>query len=139
MMQGSSSWKPQTDKPYMCSKCGKGLSHIFTLNRHRKTVCGKVRSTSGKWKCEHCARSYKTEGNLSRHTRYECGVPRQFYCVFCKRAFTQRCSLSRHLKKFHHQSSDSLVIQREFDCRGSVSSIDSDSAYRSSESGPSSI
>ncbi|XP_014482687.1 PREDICTED: zinc finger protein 787-like [Dinoponera quadriceps] len=129
----SSNWKPHTDKPYRCSKCGKGLSHMFTLNRHRRTVCGKVRNSNGKWKCEHCTRTYKTEGNLARHIRYECDVPRQFHCIFCNRAFTQRCSLSRHLKKFHNQSADGVMMQRDqaFEQSGNV---DSDSAYCSSES-----
>lgn len=117
----------------MCSKCGNGLSHLSTLNRHRKTVCGKVRNTSGKWKCDHCSRSYKTEGNLARHTRYECGVPRQFYCVFCNRAFTQRCSLSRHLKNFHKSNFDGLVVdhQEKFDL---PSNVDSDYYSPASES-----
>jgi len=106
-------WKPQTDKPYTCPKCGKGLSYIFTLNRHCKDTCGNVRNANGKWKCEHCPRSYKSKGNLVRHTRYGCGVPRQFYCVICNSAFTQRCSLIRHMKN-QHNANDRLV-QREFD------------------------
>ncbi|XP_076621377.1 uncharacterized protein LOC143341885 isoform X2 [Colletes latitarsis] len=84
LFQGSSAWVPETDKPYMCSSCGKGYTHIFTLNRHRRTVCGKIRNTNGKWKCPRCTRSYVTEGNLVRHV-----------------------SLIRHLRNFHNESFDS--------------------------------
>ncbi|XP_053974161.1 zinc finger protein 787-like [Hylaeus anthracinus] len=107
LFQGSSAWIPETDKPYMCSSCGKGYTHIFTLNRHRRTVCGKIRNTNGKWKCPRCTRSYVTEGNLVRHVRFECGVRRKFCCIFCNRKFTQRCSLIRHLRNFHNESFDS--------------------------------
>ena len=107
LFQGSSAWLPETDKPYMCSSCGKGYTHIFTLNRHRRTVCGKIRNTSGKWKCPRCSRSYVTEGNLVRHVRFECGVRRKFCCIFCNRKFTQRCSLIRHLRNFHNESFES--------------------------------
>ncbi|XP_034185227.1 uncharacterized protein LOC117606608 isoform X3 [Osmia lignaria lignaria] len=107
LFQGSSAWFPETDKPYMCSSCGKGYTHIFTLNRHRRTVCGKIRNTSGKWKCPRCTRSYVTEGNLVRHVRFECGVRRKFCCIFCNRKFTQRCSLIRHLRNFHNESFES--------------------------------
>ncbi|KOC67974.1 Zinc finger protein Xfin [Habropoda laboriosa] len=105
--RNSSSWIPETDKPYMCTNCGKGYTHIFTLNRHRRTVCGKVRNTNGKWKCARCSRSYVTEGNLVRHVKFECGVRRKFCCIFCNRKFTQRCSLIRHLRNFHNESIDS--------------------------------
>nr|XP_033333669.1 zinc finger protein 467-like [Megalopta genalis] len=107
VLPDTSGWIPETDKPYMCSSCGKGYTHIFTLNRHRRTVCGKIRNTSGKWKCPRCTRSYVTEGNLVRHVRFECGVRRKFCCIFCNRKFTQRCSLIRHLRNFHNESFDS--------------------------------
>ncbi|RLU14949.1 hypothetical protein DMN91_012836 [Ooceraea biroi] len=114
MQTSSHTRKQQTDKPYTCSECGQGLSYIFTLNRHRKTTCGKVRNTNGEWKCKDCPRSYQTKGNLKRHKKYGCGVPRQFYCVFCGGTFTQRCSLYRHLKNQHEQNDDRLM-QRELD------------------------
>ena len=101
--QASSSWLPEADKPYTCSSCGKCYTHIFTLNRHRRTVCGKIRNTSGKWKCPRCSRAYATEGNLMRHIKFECGVRRRFICIICNHRFTQRCSLLRHLKSFHNQ------------------------------------
>lgn len=99
--QDVSIWKPKTDKPYMCPVCSKGFSHVFTLLRHRNTVCGKIRNTTGEWKCRHCNRTYETKGNLTRHCKFECGVSRQFYCIFCNRKFTQRCSVKRHIENFH--------------------------------------
>ncbi|XP_076287959.1 uncharacterized protein LOC143212732 [Lasioglossum baleicum] len=114
--QGSPTWVPETDKPYMCSNCGKGYTHIFTLNRHRRTVCGKIRNTTGKWKCRRCNRAYVTEGNLVRHVRFECGVRRKFCCIFCNRKFTQRSSLTRHLRNYHNESfdSNSAAVPPEF-------------------------
>lgn len=96
----NSIWRPQTRKKYVCPDCGKGLSHRYTLGRHRKTVCGKIRNTNGKWKCR-CGRRYESPGSLSRHIKFECHGNPQFQCIFCNSKFTQQCSLSRHLKKKH--------------------------------------
>ncbi|XP_033304273.1 oocyte zinc finger protein XlCOF6-like isoform X2 [Bombus vosnesenskii] len=104
--RASQHWVPETDKPYICSNCGKGYTHIFTLNRHRRTVCGKRRNNGGKWKCTRCKRSYATKGNLDRHIQYACGVKRKFCCFVCHSMFTQRCSLIRHLKTFHDSNND---------------------------------
>lgn len=90
----------QSRKMYVCPDCGKGLSHRYTLGRHRKTVCGKIRNTNGRWKCI-CGRRYESQGSLSRHIKFECHVDPQFQCIFCDSKFTQQCSLSRHLKKKH--------------------------------------
>ena len=114
--RSSQQWMPETDKPFMCSNCGKGYTHVFTLNRHRRTVCGKNRNTTGKWKCARCKRSYATKGNLDRHIQYACGVKRKFRCFVCQRMFTQRCSLIRHLKNFHNDSFDntSNTVSQEY-------------------------
>ncbi|KAL6264010.1 hypothetical protein P5V15_004091 [Pogonomyrmex californicus] len=103
------SYLQQPYKKYSCPDCGKGLSHTFTLDRHRRTVCGKVRNTNGKWKCNFCTRRYESVGSLSRHSKYECRVEPQFHCVFCDSKFTQRCSLTRHLKKKHRESTSDSV------------------------------
>ncbi|XP_018363312.1 PREDICTED: putative transcription factor Ovo-like 1 [Trachymyrmex cornetzi] len=93
-------WGSQ-NKTYRCPDCGKGLSHRYTLDRHRKTVCGKIRNITGKYKCNFCNKRYKSLGSLSRHHKFECRVDPQFSCIFCNSKFTQQCSLSRHLKKKH--------------------------------------
>lgn len=126
-MQTSSytaSWKPQTEKPYTCSKCGKGLSYVFTLNRHCKTTCNKERNTNGEWKCENCPRSYQSKGNLVRHTN-TCGKPRQFHCIFCLRAYTQNCSLKRHLKSKHKLSNDKKELDKNSGTCSSTESLPS--------------
>lgn len=87
-------------KRYMCPVCSKRLSHRYTLDRHLKTVCGKIRNTTGKWQCV-CERRYESQGSLSRHLKYECDQPPQFNCIFCNKFFSQKCSLTRHLKKKH--------------------------------------
>lgn len=104
-------WDGDTDKPFICSRCGKGYSQSFTLRRHQRTTCGKRRIGSGIWNCSRCGRSYVTQGNLSRHQKFECAVKRKFYCVFCGHKFSQRCSLLRHLKTIH--KNNSIVNKRE--------------------------
>ncbi|XP_077275778.1 uncharacterized protein LOC143904753 [Temnothorax americanus] len=107
--QNSCNRSPQTGKGYKCPCCDKDLSHKYTLVRHLKTVCGKVRYTNGKWECKGCNRTYESQGSLSRHCRYECRVNPQFRCVFCKRLFTQKCSLSRHERK--HQKDINVYVE----------------------------
>lgn len=114
---GSEYWTPQTDKPYFCKKCCKGFTHEFTLNRHRRTVCGKFKDNGGKYLCKRCDRRYKSEGNLVRHQKYECGVKRQFVCMFCKHPFTQRCSLIRHMKHFHNSHSEAIKKQERMEAQ----------------------
>lgn len=92
--------KCKTDKPYMCSKCNKGFACTYSMKRHQRTVCGKIRNTNGQFKCK-CGRSYPNKGNLKRHVVNECGVERRFWCCFCLKRFTQNSSRIRHLRKFH--------------------------------------
>ncbi|KAI4474888.1 hypothetical protein M0804_014614 [Polistes exclamans] len=105
--------KRKTDKPYMCSKCYKGFTHIYSMKRHQRTVCGKIRNTNGKYKCE-CGKSYATLGNLVRHVNNECGVERRFCCYFCHGKFTQNCSRIRHLRKFHKEQFYDLLRTQHF-------------------------
>ncbi|XP_011052803.1 PREDICTED: zinc finger protein 572-like [Acromyrmex echinatior] len=93
----------QTCKPYKCPDCGKRLASQYSLNRHRTLVCLKPRNITGKYKCNDCKKRYESLGSLSRHRKYECHVPRKFFCIFCYKKFTQKSSLSRHLKNIHSE------------------------------------
>lgn len=85
----------------ICPKCSKILCNGYSLERHRKNVCGRTRNPNGKFQCERCnKRKYKTIGSLTRHQRYECGVPASFECPFCPKAFPQKSTLQRHIKKY---------------------------------------
>lgn len=52
-----------------------------------------------------CGRSYKRKKYLSRHLKYECGVPKSFICIICGRPFARRFTMREHLRKLHPTSS----------------------------------
>lgn len=54
-----------------------------------------------KYLCVKCNKSYKFKQSLSSHKRYECGKPKQFQCLECKRRFKLPGHLRQHLKKIH--------------------------------------
>ncbi|KAF7386702.1 hypothetical protein HZH66_011154 [Vespula vulgaris] len=113
----SSYIKCKTDKPYMCSKCNKGFACTYSMKRHQRTVCGKIRNTNGQFKCK-CGRSYPNKGNLKRHVVNECGVERRFWCCFCLKRFTQNSSRIRHLRKFHKDQYEKFLTgyHRCYEC-----------------------
>lgn len=48
-----------------------------------------------------CGRSYKLLSSLQRHLSLECGVPKQFICYICEKAYTRRESLKYHMSEKH--------------------------------------
>lgn len=49
------------------------------------------------WVCPNgCGRSYMHKGNLSRHLKFECGVPRKFSCNLCGKKFAQKENFKTH-------------------------------------------
>lgn len=44
-----------------------------------------------------CGRKYKYKRNLKAHLKHECGVPKQFICTICDRAFALKGSLKSHM------------------------------------------
>lgn len=49
------------------------------------------------WYCpNNCGRKYSVKRNLKRHLRYECGVPKQFHCSICSKAFMRREHMMSH-------------------------------------------
>ncbi|XP_076621378.1 uncharacterized protein LOC143341885 isoform X3 [Colletes latitarsis] len=114
LFQGSSAWVPETDKPYMCSSCGKGYTHIFTLNRHRRTVCGISLSGHqlddtispdqfGKpiFVCPKCGKGYTWKASLQRHLSTGCGLPPMFCCNLCDYRTSRKDILFRHMRHVH--------------------------------------
>lgn len=48
-----------------------------------------------------CGRKYKRSCHLKRHMKYECGVSRQFCCVYCMKEFSRRSTLKTHVAMVH--------------------------------------
>ncbi|XP_076272099.1 zinc finger E-box-binding homeobox 2-like [Rhynchophorus ferrugineus] len=51
----------------------------------------------GRYGCLKCKATYKHKRALWRHSRYECGVQRQFECTNCLKKFKHRCHLKAHV------------------------------------------
>lgn len=51
--------------------------------------------------CPRCHKCYKQVGHLKRHLRLECGVEKQFKCVYCGKLFAQNSNLTRHYFLVH--------------------------------------
>ncbi|XP_047738126.1 longitudinals lacking protein, isoforms N/O/W/X/Y isoform X3 [Hyalella azteca] len=60
-------------------------------------------STSARFECDVCQRSYASHGNLKRHKKYECGQPPTFACPVCDCMFQHRHSMKIHYKGSHKE------------------------------------
>ncbi|XP_025270120.1 longitudinals lacking protein, isoforms A/B/D/L isoform X17 [Camponotus floridanus] len=54
--------------------------------------------------CPKCHRSYKHRSHMTRHYRYECGIPQRFECPYCKHHLRQRTHVWTHIRTFHPDS-----------------------------------
>lgn len=63
------------------------LTTVFTPGHH--------------YRCTKCGRGYVHKGDLSRHTRYECGLPPTFSCSVCGKMFRIKTSWTRHMATVH--------------------------------------
>ncbi|XP_033231782.1 GDNF-inducible zinc finger protein 1-like [Belonocnema kinseyi] len=70
-----------------------------------------------KYKCENCARTYKTKEGLRRHkcTKLEEDVIPQFPCEFCGRRFKQKKYVTYHIDRVH-QKDKSKASQIKYSC-----------------------
>jgi len=50
-----------------------------------------------------CGRSYKHKCSIGRHLKFECGVQPQFVCYICRKKFTDKQSMKRHVYLVHRQ------------------------------------
>lgn len=51
--------------------------------------------------CMNCGKSYTSLGNLNRHSNFECGKERKFFCIMCESKFFRKYHLERHLMLRH--------------------------------------
>ncbi|CAG9864644.1 unnamed protein product [Phyllotreta striolata] len=54
-----------------------------------------------KYLCHKCRKQYTHRSSLGRHLKLECGKPPQFSCTLCSSTFTQKSSLKSHLLCIH--------------------------------------
>lgn len=65
------------------------------------------------WECPNgCRRQYNNRGNLIRHLRYECGVPKMFKCHICGTAYARRNQCKAHVLRKHRI----LISDSYFSC-----------------------
>lgn len=59
-------------------------------------------SYSELWICpKKCGKKYKQKNGLTQHLRYECGVPKQFFCTVCNKGFARKDSCRSHMGIIH--------------------------------------
>ncbi|KOX74700.1 Zinc finger protein Xfin [Melipona quadrifasciata] len=111
--RNSQQWMPETDKPFMCSNCGKGYTHVFTLNRHRRTVCVKGllfcdRLPRAIWRrcrddllCLKCAKKYSDWRSLRKHMNFFCQMEPLYPCPYCSYRARIPTLLKYHVRREH--------------------------------------
>ncbi|XP_041438727.1 zinc finger protein 391 isoform X1 [Xenopus laevis] len=80
------------EKPYVCSKCGKGFAHKSTLVKHQSFHMGD-------FTCSQCGKSFNWKSNLLVHERSHAGQ-KPFACSECGKCFAHKSTLVKH-QLFH--------------------------------------
>ncbi|XP_076682752.1 uncharacterized protein LOC143376375 isoform X2 [Andrena cerasifolii] len=96
LFQGSSAW--ETDKPYMCSSCGKRRKRMMFCDQlplHVVLQCKKELS------CLKCMRRYSHWGNLRIHMNYYCQMEPLYSCPYCTHKARMGTALKYHMAREH--------------------------------------
>ncbi|XP_033231794.1 zinc finger protein 736-like [Belonocnema kinseyi] len=68
-----------------------------------------------KYKCEKCARGYKTKSSLYNHKLLDCNIVPQYSCGFCSKSFKRKSNMSRHVGAVHLKT-NSQTPQTSYNC-----------------------
>ncbi len=79
-----------TSIPHTCEVCGKELTTVRSLQRHRNQHLEKTH------KCDVCNKKFHHQDDLNAHVKIHSSV-RPFECEECGFAFTKRNGLNRHM------------------------------------------
>ncbi len=82
-----------SDRPHLCSLCGKGFALRSSLASHAKT-----HTEEQPFSCDKCSRSFKQRNSLREHVLKHHDLVKQFTCGdgSCKERFSSRHLLKRH-------------------------------------------
>ncbi|XP_050535143.1 zinc finger protein 761-like, partial [Daktulosphaira vitifoliae] len=56
-----------------------------------------------------CGRYYSRKNSMTRHMKFECGVPKQFCCPYCKKMFHRKSILKIHVMAVHKMQFDEIL------------------------------
>ncbi|XP_046663266.1 longitudinals lacking protein, isoforms A/B/D/L-like [Homalodisca vitripennis] len=60
-----------------------------------------LRMTVGRYACSRCPRTYAHKGDLTRHSKQECGVEPMFSCPYCLHRSHRKANLKIHVNLIH--------------------------------------
>ena len=81
---------------FVCPQCQCTLSSKGGLAEHVKIVHQKL----ARHQCQHCGKGYSHRINYLDHLATHTGVKR-YVCSVCQQQFTFKCSLKKHMLRFH--------------------------------------
>lgn len=89
---GGGAGKDGTERPYLCSVCGRGFSRRETLRRHDRIHTGEKPH-----RCPICGKNFREAFHLSKHRTVHSGE-KNYKCGLCGKDFGYAQSLKRHGK-----------------------------------------
>lgn len=81
---------PPTEKPHVCTECGKAFCYKSEFIRHQRSHTGEK-----PYGCTECGKAFSHKSTLIKHQRIHSGI-RPFECFFCGKAFTQKSHRKEH-------------------------------------------
>ncbi|BHF64996.1 Early growth response protein 3 [Sparganum proliferum] len=95
--------RPSSEKPHMCTDCGKSFSRSDELTRHKR-----IHSGAKPFHCKECHRQFSRSDHLRTHFRTHSGE-KPFKCDTCGNCFARSDELKRHRKTHEKVVSQSTL------------------------------